>query len=184
MILTGPKIEDEYKNGRIRIDPLDPKLVGPNSVDLRLHNELRVYTTVRLGHPSTPPEHTGSVLDMQRDNETHRITMPKTGYLLHPGILYLGRTIEAIGSDHYVPIVEGRSSVGRLGIRVHQTAGFCDTGFHGTITLEIDVLHPVIVYPGVPICQAYFLRPDGPVRLYKGRYQDQLEATPSRFWKG
>lgn len=176
MILTGPKIESELKAGRIRIDGCDPKLIGPNSVDLRLHSELRRYEVPSRVH-NVP-------LDMRKDNPTEVVAFPKSGLTLRPGILYLGRTIETVGSDHYVPIVEGRSSVGRLGIRVHQTAGFCDTGFHGTITLEIDVLHSVIVYPDTPICQAYFLKPDGPIRLYKGRYQNQVEATPSRLWKG
>lgn len=194
MILTGPKIEHEIAKGGIVIDPSNTDLVGPNSVDLRLHPELKVYDVVEWPPGSNPyeaqPRHRhppaarpcpAGILDTRTQPGTTSLHIPETGVILWPGVLYLGRTIETVGSDTYVPIVEGRSSVGRLGIRVHQTAGFCDLGFLGTITLEIDVLHPVRVYPGLPICQAYFLTPTGAERLYTGRYQGQVEATPSRI---
>lgn len=122
-----------------------------------------------------------SILDLKAENETHAFKIPEDGLILWPGILYLGRTIEVIGSNSFVPIVEGRSSVGRLGVHVHVTAGFCDLGFRGSITLEIHCLHPIKIYPGVPICQAYFLEPRGEIELYKGRYQGQVEPTASRF---
>ena len=122
-----------------------------------------------------------SVLDMKAENETHKLEIPEDGLILWPGILYLARTVETIGSNAFVPIVEGRSSVGRLGIHVHVTAGFCDLGFRGTITLEIHVIHPVRIYPGLPLCQTYFLEPRGEIELYKGRYQNQVEPTASRF---
>jgi dCTP deaminase len=122
-----------------------------------------------------------NILDMRKGNTTYELEIPEEGLILWPGILYLGRTIECIGSNKFVPIVEGRSSVGRLGIHVHVTAGFCDVGFKGTITLEIHVIHPVRVYPNIPICQAYFLKPEGKIELYKGRYQNQEDPTPSRF---
>ena len=118
---------------------------------------------------------------MRAENRTETLTIPEDGLMLYPGVLYLGRTIECIGSNCFVPIVEGRSSVGRLGISVHVTAGFCDLGFKGTITLEMHVIHPVKIYPNVPICQAYFLKPEGAIELYKGRYQGQVEPTASRF---
>ncbi len=119
-------------------------------------------------------------LDMNRENKTIPLEIPETGIILLPNILYLGCTVECIGSNSFVPIVEGRSSVGRLGIHVHVTAGFCDLGFKGSITLEIHVIHPVRIYPNVPICQAYFLKPEGAIELYKGRYRDQLGPVPSR----
>lgn len=170
MILTGPEITAAHARGAITLDPYEPELVGPNSVDLRLANELLVYEYG--GH---------GVLDMRKDNPTRVVEFPANGVVLDPGTLYLARTVEVIGSDEYVPIVEGRSSVGRLGIRVHQTAGFCDTGFKGTITLEIDVVQRVRIYPGVPICQAYFLKTLGDIRLYKGRYSGQRDVAASRL---
>lgn len=180
MILTGPEINSQIFSDGIHVDPYDPKLVGPNSIDLRLGNKLLVYKNVArdfgFGFTSIP-----GILDMKKENQTVEFEIPEEGYALKPGVLYLGRTIETIGSEKFVPIVEGRSSVGRLGIHVHVTAGFCDIGFKGTITLEIHVVHPVIIYPNLPICQAYFLSPMGAIELYKGRYQGQVEPTASRF---
>jgi dCTP deaminase len=214
MILTGPEIRAQIEHGvedvrggvrkyvglsrhedvttmdYIHVDPYDPELVGPNSVDLRLGNKLLTY---HLGAVKHLQSQNGLLtvdkelyqlepLDMRRDNPSIEIEIPqKHGLVLYPGVLYLGRTIECIGSNKFVPIVEGRSSVGRLGIHVHVTAGFCDLGFRGTITLEIHVIHPVRIYPNIPICQAYFLKPEGAIELYKGRYMNQEEPTASRF---
>lgn len=200
MILTGPEIRrlvgigkwNQEKADRnpgnklaisgmdaIHIDPYDPELVGPNSVDLRLGDKLLVYEDVIDGRRD--PHGWPMALDMKKPNPTSEIEIYEDGLILRPGILYLGRTIECIGSNKFVPIVEGRSSVGRLGIHVHVTAGFCDLGFKGTITLEIHVIHPVRIYPNIPICQAYFLEPKGAIELYKGRYMNQEEPTASRF---
>lgn len=176
MILTGPRIEEEVRAGRITIDPFDSFAVGPNSVDLLLAPEIARYNR-RRGTPTQP-------LDMRVATPTTTEEIGDDGYLLLPGVLHLARTIEVIGSDHYVPIVEGRSSVGRLGLSVHVTAGFCDTGFHGTITLEMHVIEPLRVYPRVPICQVYFLKPEGTIRLYEGRYQGQRAITASRMHRG
>ena len=170
MILTGPEIEKQVAAGRINITPWVSKNAGPNSVDLRLHPEIQVYREVPL--------------DMRRDNPTQKRLIPDFGMVLQPGILYLGRTVERIHTDFYVPKVDGRSSIGRLGMQVHVTAGFCDTGFDGTITLEMTVVHALRVYAGVRICQVCFTEPVGELRLYKGRYQGQTEATASRFYKG
>ena len=184
MILTGPKIEECMKNCTIHIDPLGDNLVGPNSVDLRLHAEMKVYERER--HPAVGgvcfnKPHEFEPLNMKEDHPTRDICMSTAGYVLMPGILYLGRTMETIGSDHFVPMVEGRSSCGRLGLQVHMTAGCCDTGFKGTITLEMTVVHPLKIYPAQAICQVFFLRPEGAIRLYKGRYQGHKDATASRM---
>lgn len=202
MILTGPKIREEVAAKRIDIEPYDEKLVGPNSVDLRLAPELRVYAMViddqELAldpalfprpipdNPEVPAlwrEPWRMTLDSACDNPTHELSFPETGRVLKPGILYLARTVEVIHSAHYVPILEGRSSYGRLGLSVHVTAGFCDLGFRGTITLEMTVVHQLRVYPNKPICQVFFTRPEGEVELYKGKYQNQHEVTPSRAFK-
>ncbi len=196
------------KMNYIDVDPYDESLVGPNSIDLRIGNGLLVYEDGLKRHSFYNAEHArykngshvqawidlsngfpaikpvmpiDSILDMKAENASESLEIPEGGLILWPGILYLGRTVETIGSNDFVPIVEGRSSVGRLGVHVHVTAGFCDIGFRGTITLEIHVIHPVRIYPHLPLCQAYFLEPRGEIELYKGRYQNQVEPTASRF---
>ena len=169
-LLTGPEIEAQVASGAIYVDPFIPDNVGPNSLDLRLYPELKVYTLPE-GH-----------LDADASNPTRVIEMDADGsYLLQPGLLYLGRTVETIGSERYVPIVEGRSSLGRLGCQVHMTAGVGDLGFRGTITLEIAVLHPLKLRPMTRICQALWVSVQGTPRLYQGRYQGQVAPTASRF---
>jgi len=170
MILTGPEIERQVAAERICIDPYDPQNVGPNSVDLRLYGDLRVYED--------------EILDMGKDNPTRPIGIPASGRVLKPGRLYLGRTKERIHSDHYVPMVTGRSSVGRLGLHVHVTAGLCDTGFNGTITLELMATQPIRVYADRRICQVTFSAVVGDIRLYEGRYQGQEDVTASRMHIG
>ena len=168
-LLTGPEIEILVDESRITIDPFIRSHCGPNSVDLRLAHDLRIYTLEQ------------GFLDADIDNPTKSVELEEDGtYLLLPGQLYLGRTIERIGSDYYVPIVEGRSSLGRLGCQVHMTAGVGDLGFHGTITLEIAVMHPLRIKPGTRICQALWQTIIGTPRLYKGWYQGQFDATASR----
>lgn len=168
MILTGDEIRKRVKAGRITLDPLDGVKFGPNSVDLTLHPELRVYSQ--------------DVLDCREDNPTLSGELTEEGGLLLPGRLYLARTVETVGSSEVVPVVSGRSSLGRLGICIHCTAGFCDLGFVGTITLEVTVTHPVVVYPGMRVCQVWFLEPVGDrEQLYGGKYNGQVDATASRL---
>lgn len=125
-----------------------------------------------------------SPLDMNKDYPTMDLFIPEEGLVLWPGVLYIGRTIERTATDKFIPMINGRSSVGRLGICVHITAGFGDIGFDGTWTLEITVAEPVRVYPSTEIAQVCFFKPAGRVKkLYKGRYQNQIDATASRFYK-
>jgi dCTP deaminase len=165
--LTAPLIRHLIEQGEVEVEPYIPAHVGPNSVDLRLHPELKVYVN--------------DVLDMREDNPTRTILIPEDGFVLQPGELYLGRTIERTYTPFHLPCVEGRSSVGRLGISVHATAGFGDHGFNGTWTLEIEVTKPVRVYPGVRICQMSLAELVGDLEPYVGRYQGQEDATASRF---
>ena len=116
MILSGKEIF-KHLGKEIQIEPFDPKRINPNSYNLSLHNELLVY------------EHTE--LDMAKPNSTRKIHIPASGYVLQPNILYLGRTNEYTKTDGYIPMLEGRSSVGRLGVFIHVTAGFGDVGFAG-----------------------------------------------------
>lgn len=181
-VLTGAAIREAVASGEIEIDPWVPDHVGPNSVDLRLGDTLKVYS---FKNPDAVPNALSRVteLDMRRKNPTRDLHIPKKGFVLQPGQLYLGCTVERTKSDHFIPKVEGRSSVGRLGIKVHLTAGFGDIGFNGRWTLEIEVTHPVRVYAGVRICQVYFSTPHGPITdLYSGRYQGDLEPRASRFY--
>ena len=171
-ILTGREIVRLVEANHISITPFLTENAGPNSIDLRLADDLLVYTN--------------TILDMRKENPTQKVQKSegKGGWLLKPNTLYLGRTIEKICSKKYVPLIEGRSSVGRVGIQVHATAGVGDLGFFGTITLEIMVTHPVWVYPEERVAQVLFFTSVGDVKLYAGRYQNQEDATPSRFhWK-
>lgn len=113
-------------------------------------------------------------LDPRKENETIDIDIPEEGYVLLPGTLYLGETVEYTETYGFVPNIDGRSTTGRLGIEVHRTAGFGDNGFKGKWTLEITVTHPVIVYPGMEIGQLYYETIEGDTSItYNGKYQNQ-----------
>lgn len=121
-------------------------------------------------------------IDMKKPNETIEFTIPEEGYVLQPGVLYIGRTVERTASDYYIPMINGRSSGGRLGISIHICAGFGDVGFDGTWTLEITCVEPVRIYPNTEIAQVCYFKPVGKIgKLYRGRYFGQLDATASRF---
>ncbi len=170
MTLTGRKIAKELDAGRIVIDPFDPKRLGPCSYDLTLGPTLAVY---RAG-----------ILDAKLDNEVLRMGIPSGGIVLKPGRLYLGVTAERFGSDEYVPRIGGVSSVGRLGISVHQTAGEGEPGYKNHWTLEISVVERVRIYAGMRIAQAYFSSLEGSVTPYAGRYAEPNPLpVPSRSWK-
>ena len=170
MILSGREIKKQIEAGRIHIDPFDDKLLNPNSYNLRLHSELLVYTD--------------EILDMKRPLATETIAIPEAGLVLHPGRLYLGRTYEYTASQSYVPMLEGRSSVGRLGLYIHVTAGFGDVGFAGYWTLEIQCVQPVRIYPMVEICQIYYHTIAGDYELYAGgKYQNNKGIQPSLMYR-
>lgn len=121
-------------------------------------------------------------LDMHEENETIEFEIPEEGFVLQPGVLYIARTVERTWTDKYIPMINGRSSGGRLGISIHICAGFGDIGFDGTWTLEITCVEPVRVYPNSEIAQVCFFKPYGKVKdLYRGRYFQQEDATASRF---
>lgn len=169
MILSGKEIK--AKMGKeINIHPYEERLLNPNSYNLRLHNELLVYE--------------GATLDMKQPNKTKTILIPEEGLLLEPGRLYLGRTLEHTQTDKYVPMLEGRSSIGRLGLFVHVTAGFGDVGFCGYWTLEIHCVQPIKIYPFVEICQIYYHSIEGDYDPYKsGKYQNNTGIQASMLYK-
>ena len=181
MILTGSEIKKRVNNGEIVISNFDEKQLGPNSYNLKLHNELLIYDKI--------------VIDMKKENTTKKITIPEEGLILRPGTLYLGRTVEFTGTKNLVPMLEGRSSIGRVGILVHQTAGFGDIGFgytedeHGDITgspwtLELSCIEMVKIYPWIEICQIYYHEICGDIdKVYNGKYQGNSEIQASMIYK-
>lgn len=170
MILTGNEIRQRRASGDIVIEPYNPAQLGPNSYNLCLHPKMLVYTE--------------AVLDPKMHNRTHEITIPPEGYILKPGRVYIASTDEWTETYNLVPMLVGRSSVGRLGLAVHVTAGFGDIGFQGRWTLEMVATEPVRVYPGMKICQIYYHTVCGEILdEYAGKYVGQEVATPSRLWQ-
>tara|TARA_B100000427_G_scaffold233115_1_gene196220 strand:+ start:2097 stop:2627 length:531 start_codon:yes stop_codon:yes gene_type:complete len=170
MILSGKEINKQVENGVIRIDPFNADQLNPNSYNLRLHSDLLVYDS--------------NILDMKEKNTTSPLTIPEDGLLLEPQKLYLGRTIERTATDKYVPMLEGRSSVGRLGLFIHITAGFGDIGFDGFWTLEIFCVQPIRIYSDLEICQIFYHTIDGDYDLYRSKkYQGNEGVQPSKLYK-
>jgi dCTP deaminase len=169
MILSGNEIRQQLGRN-ILIDPFDESRLNPNSYNLSLHDELLVYEEV--------------VLDMRKSNRVDRIRIPEEGLVLTPNQLYLGRTIERTETHNLVPMIEGRSSIGRLGLFVHVTAGFGDVGFCGFWTLEMFAVQPVKIYPGVPICQIFFHQIAGDITEYSSdKYQHNRDIQPSMLFR-
>ncbi len=169
MILSGHEIRRQL-GSNIEIDPFDPARLNPNSYNLTLHDEVVTYEEL--------------VLDMRRPNRTRRQFIPAEGLVLNPNQLYLGRTHERTATHNLVPMIEGRSSIGRLGLFVHVTAGFGDVGFCGYWTLEMFAIQPVRIYPGVPICQIFYHQIDGAITEYaSNKYQHNTDIQPSLLYK-
>lgn len=207
-VLSGNEIEKQVAEGRITIDPYSPDFVNPASYDLTLGEEVRVYQGCsdtlepkdpifdRLGKVAgglladvagqwgaANPK--WKVLDSRAPNPTETFKIGPEGLVLVPGIGYLMHTAERVATNHYVPVLDGKSSLGRLFVQVHVTAGYGDPGFDGQFTLEVIVTHPVRVYAGMRFCQVRFHTIAGEPRLYKGRYKGEaaVGAVPSRSWE-
>ena len=169
MILSGKEIA-RHMGEAIFIEPFDPRRLNPNSYNLTLHNELLVYEN--------------RLLDMKMENPVEQLTIPEEGLVLQPDRLYLGRTQEFTRTENFVPMLEGRSSVGRLGLFIHVTAGFGDVGFAGYWTLEMFCIHPIVIYPNVEICQIYYHTIQGEYQKYdSGKYQNNTGVQPSMLYK-
>ncbi len=169
MILSGKEIQRKL-GSEIIIEPFNRCQLNPNSYNLRLHNELLIYDE--------------SVLDMKKSHKTKMISIPSEGLELEPGKLYLGRTVEFTQTNYYVPMLEGRSSIGRLGLFIHITAGFGDVGFSGYWTLEIFCVQPIKIYPGVEICQIFYHTIEGDyVRYMSNKYQNNQGIQASKMYK-
>ncbi len=169
MILSGKQIEREL-NQNIFIEPFNASQLNPNSYNLRLHDELMVYDS--------------PVLDMKKANTASPLTIPKEGLLLETNKLYLGRTVEFTRTENFVPMLEGRSSVGRLGLFVHITAGFGDVGFSGYWTLEMFCVQPIRIYAGAEICQIFYHSIEGDFEKYSSRkYQNNEGIQASMMYR-
>ncbi|MFV0505067.1 MAG: dCTP deaminase [Lachnospirales bacterium] len=168
MILSGLEIKNQL-NKNIFIEPFNDNCLNPNSYNLKLHNQLFVYEE--------------EYLDMKKENKIKEIIIPEKGLMLQPGKLYLGRTVEYTKTKKYIPMLEGRSSIGRLGLYIHVTAGFGDVGFSGFWTLEIHCVEPIKIYPYVEICQIYYHNIEGNYIEYNGRYQKNEGIQKSLLYK-
>jgi dCTP deaminase len=181
-VLSDGTIVRLVEEGHIRVDPWDPGLVQPASVDLRLGDTFRVFHNHRV---------TSIDLRDPPANLTEEVRVAQgEPFVIHPGEFCLGRTLEWVElPDDVVARIEGKSSLGRLGLIVHATAGFCDPGWKGTLTLELNNLTrvPIKLYPGLLIAQLSFMTLDAPARRPYGsaelgsHYQGQREATESRY---
>ncbi|MGH2983584.1 MAG: dCTP deaminase [Solirubrobacterales bacterium] len=183
MVLSDRTIKEEIASGRLIVDPYDETLVQPSSVDMRVDRSFRVFNNSRYPY-----------IDVRKPMEelTELVTV-KDGepFVLHPGEFVLGQTLERVElPDDLVARLEGKSSLGRLGLVIHSTAGFVDPGFAGNLTLELSNLAtlPITIYQGMPIGQISFMRMDRPVENAYGareagsKYQGQAEPTASRFY--
>lgn len=171
-VLTGPAIQQEIARRRITVDPFCPEQLNPHSYDVTLGPELLIYQS----DPDQP-------LDVRRQNPTQTVTIPESGLVLRPGMLYLGSTRETFATDWYAAVIEGKSSLGRLGLQIHSTAGYIDCGFRGQITLEITVIHPVRIYAGMRVAQIVYMTLQGDRQFYRGKYQGQVGPVASRSWR-
>lgn len=170
MILTNEAIKEAINEGDIYIENFDESRLGPNSYNLTLGNKLLVYDE--------------AVLDAKMENRVREIEIPESGLILRPGIVYLGTTNEYTETYNYVPMLSGRSSIGRLGISVHITAGLGQTGFSGRWTLELAATQLVKIYPNMEIAQIYYHVPHGENNMvYSGKYQHQETIASSKMYE-
>lgn len=175
MILTGPEIRRQVELGNIEIDPFVPEHANPASVDLTLGDR---YLTFE--HEKVPP-----TLDAKQDNPMETDWIEPIGVILLPNRLYLMHTVESVYTAKFVSCIDGKSSLGRLGVLVHFTAGYVDPGFRGQLTLEVAVVHPVRVYAGMRFAQLRFHHVEGELEQYAGNYVGEASRGPvaSRSWR-
>ncbi len=175
MILSDLEILKSIDSGEIIIEPFLRDKLGTNSYDVHLSKFMAVYVD--------------DVLDAKQHNQIREIIIPKDGFVLHPGTLYLGVTEEYTETHNAVPFLEGKSSVGRLGIDIHATAGKGDVGFCNTWTLEISCVHPVRIYAGMPVGQLIYFTVFGDIERYynkkkNAKYNERtVRPVESMMWK-
>ena len=186
MILSDRTLREYIDSGDIVIDPFDAELVQPSSIDVRISSVFRVFRN-----------HTSGVIDVKRDMRhlTEVVEMPEDGseaFMLHPGEFVLGATLERVAvPDFLVASIEGKSSLARLGLLIHSTAGWIDPGFDGHITLELANVAtlPITLYPNMKIGQISFVQMTTAADQPYGKgatgskYQGQRGPTPSRYFE-
>ena len=182
MILSDRSLREQLENGRIIIDPLDPSALQPSSVDLRLDRFFQVFRNHTMGHIDVKA-------DLSDLTQLVEISQDES-FILHPGEFVLGSTLERVAvPDDLVARLEGKSSLGRLGLLIHSTAGFVDAGFDGQLTLELSNVAnlPITLYPSMKICQISFMEMTTPAEhpygadLLGSKYRGQRGPTPSRY---
>jgi len=175
MILSDKRILEEIDKGTIIIEPFRPECLGTNSYDVHLGKYLATYNN--------------RVLDARAHNTIEHFEIPKEGFVLQTGTLYLGVTLEYTETHAHVPFLEGKSSTGRLGIDIHATAGKGDVGFCNTWTLEISCAQPVRIYAGMPIGQLIYFMVEGQIEtMYNSKndakYNNKTtKPVESMMWK-
>jgi dCTP deaminase len=184
VILSDRSLREAIEAGRLIVDPLDDTAIQPSSIDLRLDNRFRVFHNARYPY-----------IDVKQpmDGLTELVEVkPECPFILHPGEFVLGSTLEVVGiPPDLAARLEGKSSLGRLGLLTHSTAGFLDPGFHGHVTLELSNVAnlPITLYPGMRIGQIAVFQLTTPVdRPYgsgavRSKYQGQRGPTASRYWE-
>jgi dCTP deaminase len=182
MILSDRDIREEIRSGRVVIDPFDERCIQPSSVDLHVDSQFRVFANSRY-----------PFIDVRADMPDLTELVEVNGdepFILHPGEFVLGSTLERVAlPDDLVARLEGKSSLGRLGLLIHSTAGYVDPGWDGYLTLELSNVAnlPITLYPGMRIGQISFLRLSTPAETPYGKagnkYQGQRGPTPSRFFQ-
>ena len=171
MLLSSDEILRRQDN-EIKIEPFDPQRLNPNSYNLSLHNELLIYEEV--------------VLDAASPNRYRRLEIPSEGFTLQPNILYLGRTVEYTETHCFVPMIQGRSSLGRLGVFINPGGSVGEVGYCGTWTLEMYVIQPVRIYAGMQVAQIYYTALQGECEEYSdtdGKYQNSRDIQPSLLFQ-
>lgn len=169
MLLSGQEIQNRQDKGLL-IDPFSEDRLNPNSYNLSLHHEMLVYEEV--------------VLDAASPNRYRRIEIPQDGFTLQPNMLYLGRTVEYTETHGVVPMIQGRSSLGRLGLFINPGGSVGDAGYCGTWTLEMHCVQPVRIYPQMQICQIYYLGLSGECEEYSSdKYQNSRDIQPSLLFR-
>jgi dCTP deaminase len=179
LILSDRDIRKQIESGRLLIEPFEPEMVQPSSVDLRVDRIFRVFRNTRYPYIDvrSPMEDLTDVVEVK----------PGEAFILHPGEFVLGSTLEQVSlPDDLVGRIEGKSSLGRLGLLIHSTAGFVDAGWTGHLTLELSNVAnlPITIYPGMKIGQLCLFEMTSPAeRPYgeRGKYQGQRGPTPSKF---
>lgn len=192
-ILTGYAIEHAVADGDIVIDPYDPGQLNPASYDLRLGDDVAVYDAWVLSADELDSPADGKnlvaydnhVLDVKKEPTVTRFIIGRNGWVLQPRIGYLMRTLESVYTSKYVSVIDGKSSLGRLFVQAHSTAGYIDPGFRGNVTLEVTVEHPIRIYAGMRFAQLRYHTMEGATMLYQGNYTGEAAtgAVASRAWR-